>query len=269
MLTSNQTRHRYCANTLARRLEVAAVVAEPKRKDPRDVGAGAGDRALLEAFYADRDASEAQILREGLAWSLPDSTDLIEVGPGAINDGRIVEHLRARGVGGCIVFGTSLLKGPWMAAYGGRMLNLHLGLSPYYRGSGTNLWPLYDGRPELVGATLHQIAPAVDAGDIFCQVRPDPHPDDTPHSLGNRTIRRAAEAMGWLAERFARGEASAVPVPTTGGAEYRFRDFHPDVVRVVLDRFAGGMMAAYCRCMAERRSAFPLVNEWSPSSGAI
>ena len=41
-----------------------------------------------------------------------------------------------------LVFGTGLLKAPLIGAFPGRIINIHLGLSPYYRGAGTNFWPL-------------------------------------------------------------------------------------------------------------------------------
>jgi phosphoribosylglycinamide formyltransferase 1 len=261
ILTSNQVRHRFVANLLAARHSVGAVVVEPKSRDPRMIYAHEDDRALLEAYYNDRDASELQLLPEGREWALLPGSVHLEVAPKEINSEEVVSALRGAGVNACVVFGTSILKGIWMSAYGGRMLNIHLGLSPYYRGAGTNLWALYDGRPELVGATLHQISPVVDAGDIYCQVRPCPDIEDTPHSLGNKTIREAAVAMDRLMEEFEKGTARPSRATVTAGSEYRYGDFDAGVVRRVLERFASGLMAEYCRDQEARRGAYPLVNE--------
>ena len=65
---------------------------------------------------------------------------------------------------------------------------MHLGLSPYYRGSGTNFWPLVDRLPECVGVTIHLAIPSVDAGPILTQVRPDIEPTDRAHEIGSRAI---------------------------------------------------------------------------------
>ena len=35
-----------------------------------------------------------------------------------------------------------------------KILNLHLGISPYYKGSGTNYFPLVNNEPQYVGATF-------------------------------------------------------------------------------------------------------------------
>lgn len=51
-------------------------------------------------------------------------------------------------------------------------INIHAGISPYYRGSGTTFWPIYDNKLEYVGATIHKLALKLDAGEIFYTVIP-------------------------------------------------------------------------------------------------
>ena len=53
-----------------------------------------------------------------------------------------------------LVFGTGILREALLSAFPGRLINIHLGLSPYYRGAGTNFWPLVNGEPELQLAAL-------------------------------------------------------------------------------------------------------------------
>ena len=42
-----------------------------------------------------------------------------------------------------------------------------MGISPYYRGTDCNFWALYDGNPELVGATIHLLSKGLDSGKIL------------------------------------------------------------------------------------------------------
>lgn len=267
ILTSDQTRHRFLAHMLAAQRDVGVVVVEPKRHDPAARYANEEERSLLQAYFSERERAEAMILPEGASWSLPPGVKIREVSAGGINSEEAVSALQEAGTDAVVVFGTSILRDPWLSSYGGRMLNIHLGLSPYYRGSGTNFWALHDGRPELVGATLHAISATVDAGDVYCQVRPVPGPDDTPHSLGNKTIRRAASAMVWLMEQFEQGKAVASPVPLHPGSEYRQNDFNATALRTMLSLFERGMMAEYCANRVERNRAYPLVREWEEASG--
>ena len=103
-----------------------------------------------------------------------------------------------------LVFGTSLLKQPIIDMFPGRIINIHLGLSPYYRGAGTNFWPLVNGEPEYCGATIHFLDAGVDTGPIIAHVRPTLRSEDGPHDIGNKTIVAAAEALATIALAHAR-----------------------------------------------------------------
>ena len=48
-----------------------------------------------------------------------------------------------------------------------KALNIHLGISPYYRGTDCNFWALYDNNPHLVGATIHLLSKGLDNGPIL------------------------------------------------------------------------------------------------------
>ncbi len=47
-------------------------------------------------------------------------------------------------------------------------INLHSGKAPQYRGAAPAFWELYNGESE-VGITIHRVAAALDAGDMFKQ----------------------------------------------------------------------------------------------------
>ena len=67
-----------------------------------------------------------------------------------------------------IVFGSSFIKG-WLCDYlvEKSAINLHLGLSPYYRGSACNFWAVNDKNPNFVGATWHLLSRGLDSGPIL------------------------------------------------------------------------------------------------------
>ena len=67
-----------------------------------------------------------------------------------------------------IVFGASYIKG-WLIEFleKNNAFNIHMGLSPYYRGSSCNFWALYDNNPNYVGATIHMLSKGLDSG-ICC-----------------------------------------------------------------------------------------------------
>ncbi|MBA2372583.1 MAG: hypothetical protein H0V74_00060 [Chloroflexi bacterium] len=51
------------------------------------------------------------------------------------------------------------------------ILNLHMGITPMYRGAHGGYWALVDRRPDLVGTTIHLVGEGIDTGAIIEQVR--------------------------------------------------------------------------------------------------
>ena len=89
-----------------------------------------------------------------------------------------------------------------MEKFKNRFINVHLGLSPYYRGSGTNYWPLVNNELEYVGATFMYIDSGIDTGKIIHQIRADFYPLDTPSQIGNRFIKKMALIFRKIIENF-------------------------------------------------------------------
>ncbi len=72
-----------------------------------------------------------------------------------------------------VVFGSSYIKGPLIDKLVERKaLNIHMGTSPYYRGSSCNFWALYDNHPEYVGATIHRLSKGLDSGPMLFHALP-------------------------------------------------------------------------------------------------
>jgi methionyl-tRNA formyltransferase len=67
-----------------------------------------------------------------------------------------------------IVFGSSYIKGDLISFLEKKKaVNIHMGVSPYYRGTDCNFWALYDNNPHLVGATIHLLSKGLDSGPML------------------------------------------------------------------------------------------------------
>ena len=67
-----------------------------------------------------------------------------------------------------IVFGSSYIKGKLVDfLVKQKAINIHAGVSPYYRGTDCNFWALYDDNPHLVGATIHLLSKGLDSGPML------------------------------------------------------------------------------------------------------
>jgi methionyl-tRNA formyltransferase len=159
-----------------------------------------------------------------------------------------------------ILYGSSIIKPPLLDFYRDKMINLHLGLSPYYRGSGTNFWPLVYRQPECVGATIHMAVQSVDAGAILAQVRPAAEADDRAHELGTKTIIAAVDLLPHVLSLYSAGQIRPQPQDLTLGRTFKQRDFDAQAVRAMWREFDSGMMAEYLVDREERRGKYPIVD---------
>ena len=67
-----------------------------------------------------------------------------------------------------VVFGSSYIKGQLVDfLVQKKTINIHMGVSPYYRGTDCNFWALYDDNPHLVGATIHMLSKGLDSGPML------------------------------------------------------------------------------------------------------
>jgi phosphoribosylglycinamide formyltransferase 1 len=240
VLTSTMRRHQFVANTVAARMEVARVWQEEKSFQPLRYAGSAQDEAIITRHFAARDDSEEDYFASHDSVLAPAR----RVGPGGCNDPDEIALMRELQPDVVLVFGTGLLTRPLLDAFPGRLINIHLGLSPYYRGAGTNFWPLVNREPEYCGATIHFLDAGVDSGPILAHVRPTIASDDGPHDIGNKTIVAAADALVSVAIAHVASPLQAVP-QTEGGRVYRRSDFSAAAVQALYANFSGGMIDEY------------------------
>jgi len=257
LLTGDGLRHRYVAAELAQTTALAGLVYEGKTEIvPNPQSLAVEDERVIRRHLEERDAVERRLLGNPV---VPETVPALAIEHGSANSPRVFAWVRERAPNFVVLYGTSIIKPPLLEAFADRMVNIHLGLSPYYRGSGTNFWPLVDRRPECVGATLHLVAAKVDAGPIVAQVRPEAQIDDRAHDLGTKTIIAAVKLLPRVLSAIARGRAWPRAQELSRGKLCRRRDFNADAVRTMWRQFDTGMMPEYLAQAAARRAAYPIV----------
>jgi len=93
-----------------------------------------------------------------------------------------------------VVFGTDIIKSN-IINVSQNIINFHLGLSPYYNGAGTTWWPMFEGKFEKLGTTIHYLDEGVDTGKIISQTKADIKIDDNPHQIGFKNIITGTEEL--------------------------------------------------------------------------
>lgn len=257
IITGNELRHRFMANYISQHLPVSGVVFEKKANVHERFDWPLEEKQIMEAHFKKRSESEMRFFENN---STVDHLDAVWVETGKSNSEAIMDWISAHSFEYVLLFGSSLIKAPLLTKYENRFLNLHLGLSPYYRGSGTNFWPLVHRKPECVGATLHLATLQVDAGAILHQVRPEVALEDGPHDLGHKTIIKAVEAFPEVVVRYHAGQIQAKGQDLSQGEECKRKDLNANDIQKMYQQFDSGMIKEYLQQIAGRQSQYPIVN---------
>ena len=145
-------------------------------------------RALYRKLIGAADARRRSLIRllgePNLAQSIFEQAIIVDT----INDGDAVEYLRQWHPALVLVYGTGVVRQPVFNAIDCTILNLHTGLSPYYRGFDTHLWPLVDDRLDRLGVTVHECTPDIDGGSILATRTVAVQPGDTIHDVFARQV---------------------------------------------------------------------------------
>ena len=167
---------------------------------------------------------------------------------GSLNAPHYVELIREAEPDVIVIMGTCLVK-EGIINSARHVINLHTGLSPYYRGGYTNLWPIIEEDFGYFGATIHKISLGIDSGDIIYTARPDIYPDDNYGQINSRCITLGADLMVRTLEHIADGTLGSVEQWTDGKLFYN-RDMNHLVARQYF-RKKQAFLEEYCR--RERR----------------
>ncbi len=188
-----------------------------------------------------------------------DISNAVLIENGSINNPQYTEEIYSLNIDLIIVYGSSILKPPLLNLFPGRILNVHLGLSPYYRGSATNYWPLVDSLPECVGATFMYIDEGIDTGEVIHQIRPEMCFFDTPSSIGNRLIKQMTGVYARLIIEFDNLKKNE-PVEFNPLRKLcKRKDYTEASVQKLYANFSNGMINKYLATKAERDNSFPII----------
>ncbi len=144
-----------------------------------------------------------------------------------------------------IIFGVNLIKEPVFSVLPKYKINLHLGLSPWYRGSATLFWPFYFLKPQFAGLTLHNISNSPDSGDIFHQSTPNLKKGDGIHNVGSNVVLKGSKEIVQMLDKFNKEKKLDFQSQKTTGRLWLGKDFKPNHLRVIYDLFDNKIVDEY------------------------
>lgn len=257
LLTSNSFRHRYIARCLAAKTDLQLIITEEKSDKIMNFSAlDQEDRDFQKMHFAERERFEIQYFGKE---AFPGNVLELQLAHGEINSNLILESLQGLSPDFIILFGTSIIKTELLQAFPDRFVNLHLGLSPWYKGSATNLFPLVDRRPEFLGATFHLARPKVDAGEILHQIRPELEKDDGLHDIGNKIIRQAGKILSKLLYSYQEGKITPIR-QSNSGKICKIKDLSTEKLKKAYENMEDGMIGDYLQKKEEIDAKWPIIS---------
>tara|TARA_B100000242_G_C43005454_1_gene467214 strand:+ start:97 stop:930 length:834 start_codon:yes stop_codon:yes gene_type:complete len=191
---------------------------------------------------------------------IPDHSNPLIIQRGTINDEKYLKQIISLKPDLIICYGCSIIKEDLLNSFENKILNLHLGLSPYFRGSGTNFWPLYYNIPEYIGATFMFMDDGIDTGEIIHQIRPTIFENDSPHQIGNRLILKATLTFIEIIEKFNLLKKNKIKVNTSNLRKYKRKiDFTEKSVIKMKQNLKNGMLKQFLNNKDSRLIKAPII----------
>jgi folate-dependent phosphoribosylglycinamide formyltransferase PurN len=233
ILTSTSLRHLYFAKTIAKHFQTSVALTELKKNYYLKCRE---EHAEIRQHFKDIAASEKEWFVRA---NINDIAEIREVTN--INSHKLVAWAAQEAFDVLCLFGTSILNQIWLEAFPNRIVNLHLGLSPFYRGSATLFWPFVEKDLEHLGTTIHIATEKVDAGAIIRRVYPDLKTSDSYYDITNRLIRDSIDQFPTAVFSYLSGVVKPHAQEDKNGRVYRKADFSLEALRNALNYIGDGL----------------------------
>jgi hypothetical protein len=144
----------------------------------------------------------------------------------SVNDPEAAAIIQKAQVSYVVVWGTRLLSAKTIQAIGVPIINIHVGITPRYRGSHGGYWALYHRDQTHCGVTVHLIDTGIDTGGILAQRTITPTLQDT---IATYPLLQLVEGLGAVVAYLnAPTPVQVVPIGTPSGLW-----FHPTLFQYI------------------------------------
>jgi hypothetical protein len=261
IFSGNHPRHLFIHQEIVRfGIECAAVVMEREQLIPDtplhipDI-----DRRNFKRHFADRHEIELKVYGDLNPDNVFSNIPVYKCQQKTLNSDATADFVREFDADIAFIFGTDLIKDPVLAVLPKIRLNLHLGLSPWYRGSATLFWPFYFLQPQFAGATFHQILPEADAGDILHQTVSKLQSADGIHDVGAKIVIQAKKDLRKLLEGYEMF-GWTFHKQKSSGRLFLTRDFQPAHLRLIYNTYNNDIVRFYLEGKLENRQPNLFIN---------
>ena len=254
IFTSNSIRHKFFANSLQNYLDDLLVVSECRENDEFNESYGENDQITRD--FKNRNEIERKYFEGNDQFD----SKCIPILYKEVNHNFIYKKIEKYDPDVMIVFGSSIIREPLLSlSKKNKFLNLHLGLSPYYKGNATNFWPFINNELEYLGSTILHIDSGIDTGDIITHVRPKIEKNDNVHTIGCKIIQESVKKMGMILNLIKENrEINRIPQWNIKNEKiYKLKDFNQEILEDYLQKIENGVVEKF---LSQEEKEFKIIN---------
>jgi folate-dependent phosphoribosylglycinamide formyltransferase PurN len=240
VFTSNQPRHINLINLISEIADETYAVIESNTLLPGIVKDFYNNSPTMKDYMVRVRAAEADLFGTSKLISRKSNTLVMKSGDlNNLTPDHLKEVLQSDVY---VVFGSSFIQG-WLVDFliEKSALNIHMGLSPHYRGSSCNFWAMFDSLPNYVGATIHVLTKGLDSGPIVFHSVPEFNYED-PFKFSMKAVKKAQEDLVYFIKNARSLDLN--PVEQDIGLQIRYTrnsDFTDEVALEYLERNLTGL----------------------------
>lgn len=214
VLTSDSFRHSYFIEKISQTFTQPTVIVQKKKKYY--------EIQKRNSYVVRKHFKVIKITEE--KWfkiNLNKSNELVD----DINDLIFLDKIKKENYDAVCLFGTVVLNDTWLKIFPDKIINLHLGLSPFYRGSATLFWPFVNKELEYLGTTIHLANKKVDGGKILHRVLPNFIPYENYYDITTRLIKDSINIFPEIVLSYLKGKIKPFSQENLKGKYYKKMDF--------------------------------------------
>ena len=168
LFTSNKNRHNYLINLLSEFSEELFVIQECSTIFPGIVPGNYQASPIIKKYFENVNKAQYRLFGNSYVNNKKKNIKILPLLSEDLNQcsmNLLSDFLKSDVY---VVFGSSYIKGELVDfLVKQKAINIHAGVSPYYRGTDCNFWALYDDNPHLVGTTIHLLSKGLDSGPML------------------------------------------------------------------------------------------------------
>ncbi|OUV61451.1 MAG: hypothetical protein CBC88_00270 [Candidatus Pelagibacter sp. TMED128] len=238
IITGDHPRHQFLVKSIAENNIIDTWIIQKRENFQTNSYTENNSLSKLEKIHFDkRDKAEHDFFSSYKKINQKNIKKIIKIQKEDIENGNLAKKLKKFENINLITYGCQKLGDEILNLFKLNRLNIHGGLSPWYRGSATHFWPSYLLEPEFTGMTFHHLTQNIDGGDIVHQTVVNLNAKDNLHENACRCVKDFIIELNLFVEKKVFDEKIIGVKQKTTGRIWTSKMWHPALLEVIYNKF--------------------------------